>query len=239
MQRHAVEAIKREDLEMNERYTMLLESTNPPAQDLEYELETFIVFNAATAKMKDQYKKTLGRHYSEPEVAAKLQAIESQAKANKLRELTGKMLDKKATSFNLKDLDGKDVSLESLAGKIVVVDFWATWCGPCKASFPGMQKTVNKYRDDPNIAFVFVDTWENGAEKEKNATDFITEKGYTFRVLMDNDNKVVGNFGVAGIPTKFIIDKKGVIRFKSVGFAGSDEALVDELSQMIGILQAM
>lgn len=102
-----------------------------------------------------------------------------------------------------------------------------------------MQKAIEKYKNDPNIAFVFVDTWENGTEKEKNATNFITEKGYPFRVLMDNDNKVVSNYGVSGIPTKFIIDPKGIVRFKAIGFAGSDEALVDELSQMIGILQAM
>ena len=59
------------------------------------------------------------------------------------------------------------------------------------------------------------------------------KKGYDFHVLMDTEDKVVSDFSVSGIPTKFIIDGKGNVRFKSVGFAGNDDALVDELSTMI------
>jgi thiol-disulfide isomerase/thioredoxin len=120
-----------------------------------------------------------------------------------------------------------------LKDKVVVVDFWATWCGPCKASFPGMQKMVNKYKDDPNVKFVFIDTWENGENKEKLVSEFINTNKYTFHVLMDNDSKVVADFKVDGIPTKFVIDKKGIIRFKAVGFDGSDDKLMTELTAMI------
>jgi peroxiredoxin len=92
---------------------------------------------------------------------------------------------------------------------------------------------VAKYKDNPEVKFIFVDTWENGEDKKKGAQDFITANKYSFDVLMDNDNKVVEQFKVEGIPTKFVIDKNGTIRFKSVGFGGSEDKLMDELTAMI------
>ena len=102
-----------------------------------------------------------------------------------------------------------------------------------------MQKMVTKYKDDPNVKFVFVDTWETVDQKEKNAADFIASKKYDFHVLMDNDSKVVEQFKVSGIPTKFVIDKNGIIRFKAIGFSGSDDKLVSELTAMIDMAKTM
>lgn len=132
----------------------------------------------------------------------------------------------KGAELNLKDLQGNMVSLASLKGKIVILDFWATWCGPCKASFPHMQELVNKYKADPDVVFLFIDTWERIEPKamQENAAKFIKDNNYSFKVLLDEKDKVVGDYKVEGIPAKFILDKKGDIVF--MGEGGSDLSLI-------------
>jgi len=124
----------------------------------------------------------------------------------------------------------------------VILDFWATWCGPCKRSFPAMQMAVNKFKDNPNVQFLFIHTWEKGeADATAAAKKYIDDNKYSFQVLMDlkdetGSNKVVEGFGISGIPTKFILDKNGNIRFRITGFSGGDDAAVAELSAMIDMV---
>ncbi len=146
------------------------------------------------------------------------------------------MLNKVAPDFSLKDLQGTTVNLIDLKGKIIVLDFWATWCGPCKASFPAMQAMVDKYKDNENVKFLFIDTYERGANKEKAANDYITEKGFSFQVLMDNSDEVAKSYGANNIPAKFVIDKNGNMQFKSAGFR-NDADLMTEIEAMITTLE--
>lgn len=150
-------------------------------------------------------------------------------------ELEKKMTDNPAPDFELPDLEGKTHKLSDYRGKVVIVDFWATWCGPCLGSFPGLKKLVEEYKNDPSVAFLFVNTWQEEANKDQVVKEFLEKNQYPFFVLMDRENKVVAQYGVSGIPTKFIIDPNGKIRFTSVGFEGDTEKMVKEVKLMIDL----
>jgi thiol-disulfide isomerase/thioredoxin len=144
-------------------------------------------------------------------------------------------VNKPAVEFALKSIEGNTVKLADLRGKVVVVDFWATWCGPCKASFPFLQKMYDKYKDNPNVKIIALNTWENetGAKREDLVKKFMADNKYTFPVLYDEG--FVEKYGVEGIPTKFIIDKKGKIQFKNVGFLNGQK-MMDEMTLEIEML---
>jgi len=161
-----------------------------------------------------------------------------------IENLKNTIISKPSPAWVLKDVNGNTVNSESLKGKVVVLDFWATWCGPCKRSFPAMQMAVNKFKDNPNVQFLFIHTWEKGeGDATAAAKKYIDDNKYPFRVLMDlkdpetGSNNVVESFGISGIPTKFILDKNGNIRFRVTGFTGSNESAVEELSAMIDMVE--
>ncbi|WP_428329624.1 redoxin domain-containing protein [Mucilaginibacter sp.] len=227
------------DGEIYEHYIMILAGLGHYDKVKEYS-EIAIKAGQGTATIKEDLKKAYVKTKgSENGYDTYYAALENNAKLKAREELAKTMINKAAPEFALKDLDGNIVSLKDLKGKVVIVDFWATWCGPCKASFPGMQLAVNKYKDDPNVKFLFVDTWENGDSYLDGVKKFIADNKYTFHVLMDEKNgegrqaKVVSAYEVTGIPTKFIIDKTGNIRFKYIGYAGTPEKLLDEVTNMV------
>jgi len=131
-----------------------------------------------------------------------------------------------AIDFTLTNMEGKKVKLSDYKGKMIVLDFWATWCGPCRGSFPRMQELVKKYKNK-NIEFFFVDVWEKKkpAETKKTVSEFITANKYTFQVLFDYQDDIVSKYKVTGIPSKFLIDKNGNMLFM--------EGSIDELAALI------
>lgn len=118
-----------------------------------------------------------------------------------------------ALEFTLPDLDGYSHSLSEYRGKVVFLNFWATWCEPCKDEMPSMQALYEKLQGQPfEIVAVSVDS--DSAAKVK---DFITSYGITFPVLHDRKGKIKEAYKTTGVPETFIVDQNGVVAEKIWG----------------------
>lgn len=220
-----------------ERYAALLALNGQ--EEKAYELLTSMAKKGkSTTAMNTLLKKFYVRKKgSDAGFEAYFGGLQQNVQAVLKKELRKKMLDTLAPGFSLQDLDGKRVNLSDFRGKVVVLDFWATWCVPCIASFPAMKKMVEKH---PEVVFLFIAT----QEKEENALSrvktFISKGKYPFHVLMDEPLpgrkgfRVVGAYKARGIPAKVVIDGKGRQRFLSTGFS-TDTELINELEAMIAI----
>lgn len=109
--------------------------------------------------------------------------------------------------FKLIDLDGKAHSLSQYRGKVVLVNFWATWCKPCTTEMPAMQTTYDKLREKGFVVLAI-----NELEDDAKVREHIKQYGHTFPVLMDRDNKVANQFGVFGLPVSVFIDQEGRVQ---------------------------
>ncbi len=232
----AVEYTSNEEANVNELYAQTLLETGSADEAMKI-LSSAIKEGKGNDAMKELLKKAyVQEKESDNGFDEYLKVLGDTAKEKMTAELKKQMKNDPAPEFILTDTEGKTVSLADYKGKIVILDFWATWCGPCKQSFPGMQKALNKYADNDNVKFLFVNTWERVDNKLENAQNFIKQNNYTFRVLMDEKNEVITKYKVSGIPTKFIIGKDGNIKFVAVGFSGNADQMVDEISTMISML---
>jgi peroxiredoxin len=112
-----------------------------------------------------------------------------------------------AEDFRLTDLAGKEQSLSQYRGKIVLLNFWATWCKPCTTEMPAMQTAYDKLRDKGFVVLAV-----NELEDDARVREHIKQYGHTFPVLMDRDNKVANQFGVFGLPVSVFIDQEGRVQ---------------------------
>ena len=129
-----------------------------------------------------------------------------------------------APDFTLDGMDGKPVTMSDLQGSVVVLDFWATWCGPCVMAMPHLDKVYKDLKDDG--LRVFAVNLREGPEKVKN---FMETKGLSLPALYDTEGEVAKQYGVQGIPTQVIVGKDGTVKKVVVGYDPNGDAALREL----------
>lgn len=130
---------------------------------------------------------------------------------NEVQAEVGTEVGMQAPDFTLTNMNEQKVSLSDYRGQKVFLNFWASWCPPCREEMPDMQKLHEKYGDEVVILAV------NVGESKSATANFMMENGLNFSVLLDKDKSTAQNYLVRGIPTSYFLDQNGVIKEKVVG----------------------
>jgi len=135
-----------------------------------------------------------------------------------------------APDFELSTLDGQTLVLSDFRGKAVLVNFWATWCPPCRSEMPAMQQVYTDYGSD---AFVILAVNNTQQDRNEDVVAFVSEQGLTFPMLMDIRGKVSQTYQVHSMPTSFFIDPEGIIREIVIGGPMSEALLRTRVNRLL------
>lgn len=175
----------------------------------------------AGSHLRALYKK---EHGSTKGLAENIAAARTASKST--IALDGRRHERDMPTWEAQDFDGKTISHSDFAGKVVVMDFWGSWCGPCRMELPILQKAYERYKD--RVAFVSVN-WERNVapdEHKRRAFEFWRDSRFTFPVALDLNFKVSEAFDVEAFPTMFMIDRSGKVRYRNVGVDPSIELIM-------------
>lgn len=125
-----------------------------------------------------------------------------------------------APDFTMTDKDGNEVKLSNFAGKPIVLNFWASWCGPCQMEMPDFEEMYKTYGED--VQFVMVNMTDGSQETVESATQFITEKGYTFPVYYDTKMEGAYYYSVYSLPMTYFIGADGYVAGRNTGMISGE-----------------
>lgn len=126
--------------------------------------------------------------------------------------------EKAAYDFTLTGSDGSTLDFETLRGKVIFINMWATWCAPCVAEMPSIQELYNNYKDNPDVVFAII----SFDKDQKKADKFVAKKGFDMPIYFPNATQIPKVYESRGIPTTYVIDKEGFISYKKIGMANYD-----------------
>ncbi|MFC3039408.1 redoxin domain-containing protein [Virgibacillus xinjiangensis] len=139
---------------------------------------------------------------------------------------TGLDIGNQAPDFTLQRLNGEEIELSELRGQRVMLNFWATWCPPCRAEMPDMEE----FYQNENVVVLAVNLTETESSRQ-GVEDFVEEYGLSFPVLLDEDTVVANAYAIQPVPTTYMIDSNGVIQYKAFGAMNYD-MMVREFEKM-------
>ncbi len=143
------------------------------------------------------------------------------------------LVGQKAPAFKAEPVTGEGpTSLEEASGRVTIVDFWATYCAPCRKSFPKYQELMDQFGGDLTVIAVSVDDPEDASKDQ--LTEFATSTGVKFAIVWDKDKSVAGSYKPPKMPTSFVIDKQGVVRHIHAGYeSGEEQTIAAEVEALI------
>lgn len=170
----------------------------------EYKPEENLVVTEDEEERDDGVKEENGTSDAETEKLP--EESETTGEGGQTDEEKGESLEQ-APNFTVETFEGEEVSLHDFFGKPIVLNFWASWCGPCKMELPDFQEAYEKY--DGEIVFLMVNMTDGAQETKKSASGYMTEAGYTLPVYYDTKQDAAYTYGVYSLPTTFFINEKG------------------------------
>lgn len=136
----------------------------------------------------------------------------------------------RAPEIALNDLSGRNYTLSEVNGSLVFINFWATWCEPCREEMPSIQRLYNQFKDVKGFRMLTV-LFRDDYQK---ALAYMKENNYEFPVLMDSSEKTAMSYGITGVPETYIVDKKGILREKVIGPADwSSQQAISLISSLL------
>lgn len=131
---------------------------------------------------------------------------------NRANVKTSPLIGKQAPDFTLRTFDGQELSLSDLEGKTILLNFWASWCMPCRQEAGPLENSWQKYKDD-DVVFVGVNVWDENS----NAQRYLVQFGGGYPHALDPNEEIQIDYGVGGVPETFFIDSAGIVRDKFTG----------------------
>jgi peroxiredoxin len=166
-------------------------------------------------------------YFSARSKVAKMNALE--------QDVTMSLIGRPAPDFSLPGLDGKNVQLSTLKGNVVLLDFWATWCGPCRLTLPHVQKLA----EDDSLAKKGLRVFGvDNAESKELIQSYLADNQFSFPVLMDASGMMWEKYKLGGMPTAVVIGKDGIVKNAWIGFTDDNNDEIDQtINQAVNMQQ--
>ncbi len=161
-----------------------------------------------------------------------LDSLQKEAKIIRLEKLKYQTVDLPEVTGVFERLNGTFVDIEDMRGKIIMLTFWSTWCGPCQSMFPAIGALYEKYADSSDVVIASVNLWEKEGDRKEILDKFLEKAEANFPIYIDQTDIIPRKYGILGLPTTVFIDKSGKIKFKVIGFTNTDDFILESIDKI-------